>query len=78
MNATLIVVVAALVTVVATPVAMALAARLGVEDRPGALKPQQVPVPYLGGVAVFAGVVVGAAPGRPSVLVPLALYSFAP
>ncbi len=73
MSATLIVVVAALVTLVATPVAMAVAGHLGVVDRPGALKPQQTPVPYLGGVAVFAGTAVGAAAGRPLVLVPLAL-----
>ena len=73
MSGIVIVVVAAAVTVVATPVVMAVAGRLGVVDRPGVLKPQQAPVPYLGGVAVFAGVVVGAASGRPSVLVPLAL-----
>jgi UDP-GlcNAc:undecaprenyl-phosphate GlcNAc-1-phosphate transferase len=40
-------------------------------DAPGALKPQAEPVPYLGGVGVFAGMVVGAV-GRPSVLLPLA------
>ena len=32
---------------------------LGILDRPGALKTQESPVPYLGGVAVFAGVTVG-------------------
>ncbi len=73
MSGALIVAVALAATLVATPLVMALAGRLGVVDRPGALKPQQTPVPYLGGVAVFAGVVVGAAAGRPSVLVPLAL-----
>jgi UDP-GlcNAc:undecaprenyl-phosphate/decaprenyl-phosphate GlcNAc-1-phosphate transferase len=72
-STTLIVVVAAAATLVATPLVMKLAGRLGVVDRPGVLKPQQAPVPYLGGVAVFAGVVVGAAAGRPSVLIPLAL-----
>ena len=61
------------VTVAVTPVMMRVANRLGIVDRPGALKPQTVPVPYLGGVAVFAGLVVGAAVGRPSVLVPLAM-----
>ncbi len=40
-------------------------------DKPGPLKPQASAVPYLGGVAVFAGVVVGATTGRPSVLMPL-------
>ena len=73
MSGPLIVVVAAAVTLAATPLVMVAAGRLGVVDRPGALKPQQAPVPYLGGVAVFLGVVVGAAAGRPSVVVPLAL-----
>jgi UDP-GlcNAc:undecaprenyl-phosphate GlcNAc-1-phosphate transferase len=72
-SGTLIVVVAASATLVATPLVMVVAGRLGVVDRPGALKPQQAPVPYLGGVAVFLGVVVGGASGRPSVLVPLAM-----
>ena len=57
--------------VVSTPVAMRLAQRLGVVDRPGPLKPQGAPVPYLGGVAVFLGAAIGAAVGRPSVLWPL-------
>jgi UDP-GlcNAc:undecaprenyl-phosphate GlcNAc-1-phosphate transferase len=64
---------ALVVTLVATPLAMASAARLGIVDRPGSLKPQVSPVPYLGGVAVFAGLVVGVAAGRPSVLVPLGM-----
>ena len=59
---------AALVT---TPVAMVLARRTGVMDRPGQLKSQTVAVPYLGGVGVFAGTAVGVLVGRPSVLVPL-------
>jgi UDP-GlcNAc:undecaprenyl-phosphate GlcNAc-1-phosphate transferase len=53
--------------------AIVAAGRLGVVDRPGALKPQQAPVPYLGGVGVFTGVAVGAAVGRPSVIIPLAM-----
>lgn len=64
-------IVAVLVTVAATPLVMAAARRFGVLDRPGELKPQAAPVPYLGGVAVFAGLIVGAAVGRPSVLIPL-------
>jgi UDP-GlcNAc:undecaprenyl-phosphate/decaprenyl-phosphate GlcNAc-1-phosphate transferase len=55
-----------------TPVAIVTAKRLGIVDRPGALKPQHQPVPYLGGIAVFTGLIVGAVAGRPSVLLPLA------
>jgi len=58
--------------VVLTPAAMALARRTGVVDRPGPLKPQAAPVPYLGGLAVFVAAVIGAAPSRPSVVAPLA------
>jgi UDP-GlcNAc:undecaprenyl-phosphate/decaprenyl-phosphate GlcNAc-1-phosphate transferase len=60
------------VTAAVTPVVIVAARRWGVVDRPGALKPQTVPVPYLGGVAVFAGLVIGAAVGRPVVIIPLA------
>ena len=42
----------------------------GVIDRPGPLKTHETPVPYLGGVAVFAGVVVGGSVGRPVTLIP--------
>ena len=42
-------------TLVATPLAARLARRVGALDRPGALKVQQEPVPYLGGLAVAAG-----------------------
>jgi len=72
-NAALVAVVAGAVTLVATPLVMAVAGRLGVVDRPGALKPQATAVPYLGGVAVFAGLLVGVLAGRPSVVVPLAM-----
>jgi UDP-GlcNAc:undecaprenyl-phosphate GlcNAc-1-phosphate transferase len=58
--------------VVLTPVAMAVATRTGVVDRPGPLKPQAAPVPYLGGVAVFLAALVGAAIGHPVVIAPLA------
>lgn len=60
------------VALVVTPVMIVVARRSGVVDRPGALKDQATPVPYLGGVAVFAGAAVGALSGRPSVLIPLA------
>ena len=59
-------------TAVAVPVCIVLARRLGVMDLPGPLKPHLTPVPYLGGLAVFAGVVVGGWLGRPIALVPLA------
>ena len=42
---------------VVTPVVARLAVRLGVVDRPGPLKVQSRPVPYLGGVAMLAGIV---------------------
>jgi UDP-N-acetylmuramyl pentapeptide phosphotransferase/UDP-N-acetylglucosamine-1-phosphate transferase len=73
MSIPVIAVVALAVTVVMTPAVMVAANHFGIVDRPGALKPQSAPVPYLGGVAVFAGLVVGAAAGRPIVMVPLAL-----
>jgi UDP-GlcNAc:undecaprenyl-phosphate/decaprenyl-phosphate GlcNAc-1-phosphate transferase len=60
------------VALVATPLAMVVARRTGIMDRPGDLKSQTSPVPYLGGVAVFAGMAIGAAAGRPTVVVPLA------
>jgi UDP-GlcNAc:undecaprenyl-phosphate GlcNAc-1-phosphate transferase len=65
--------VAGAVVLVSTPVAMAVATRLGVVDRPGALKRQSTPVPYLGGAAVYVAVVTAVVLGRPVVLVPLAL-----
>ncbi len=69
----LLVAVAALVaTAAAVPVCIAVAHRWGIVDRPGPLKAQQVPVPYLGGVALFAGVAVGGLVGRPVALIPLA------
>ncbi len=68
----LLVAVGALVaTAVAVPACIAAAHRWRVMDRPGPLKTQDTPVPYLGGVAVFAGLVIGGWVGRPVVLVPL-------
>ena len=72
MTTPIVVGIGACVTAVAlTPVVMSVAGRLGVVDRPGPLKPQRAPVPYLGGMAVFLAVSIGAAVGRPSVLAPL-------
>jgi len=59
------------VAVVLTPVAMVVATRTGVVDRPGRLKDQARAVPYLGGVAVLAGVLVAVLAHRPSLAVPL-------
>jgi UDP-GlcNAc:undecaprenyl-phosphate GlcNAc-1-phosphate transferase len=72
MSGPAIAVVAFAVTAAATPVVIVVARRTGVVDRPGALKPQVAAVPYLGGIAVFAGTLVGVAAGRPSVVWPLA------
>ena len=59
------------VALVATPLAAVLARRFGVVDRPGPLKVQQTPVPYLGGLAVFAALAVPVASVRPALLAPL-------
>ena len=61
------------VSLVLTPVAIVVARRTGIMDRPGELKDQARAVPYLGGAAVFAGVAVGVWGTRPTVLVPLFL-----
>ena len=66
-------VVAFAVGLVATPVAARVAHRLGVVDRPGALKVHAEPVPYLGGAAVFVAVAGPLAFERPALLVPLGL-----
>jgi UDP-GlcNAc:undecaprenyl-phosphate/decaprenyl-phosphate GlcNAc-1-phosphate transferase len=66
-------IIAAAVTLLATPVAARVAVRVGVVDRPGPLKVQQRPVPYLGGVAVFAGLAGPVAWAQPALLVPLGL-----
>ena len=62
-------------TALLTPVVIRLALRTGVVDHPGGpLKPHARPVAYLGGVAVFCGVLattIGSA--HPAVLLPLAL-----
>jgi UDP-GlcNAc:undecaprenyl-phosphate GlcNAc-1-phosphate transferase len=66
-------IIGAVVTLLATPLAARLARRMGVVDRPGPLKVQQLPVPYLGGVAVFAGLAGPVAWAQPALLVPLGL-----
>ena len=72
MEVLLVAATALVVTGAAVPLCIAAAHRWGIMDRPEALKTQQVPVPYLGGVAVFVGVAVGACVRRPVVLIPLA------
>jgi UDP-GlcNAc:undecaprenyl-phosphate GlcNAc-1-phosphate transferase len=64
---------ALVVSAAAVPFCIAAARRWDVMDRPGPLKSQRAPVPYLGGVAVFCGVVVGALASRPIVLVPITM-----
>lgn len=56
---------------VGTPLAMAVARRVGLVDRPGPLKPHAVAVPYLGGLGVAAALVVGVTPS-PWLALPLA------
>jgi len=51
-------VVAGLISVVLTPLAIRTALRLGVLDRPGAHKSHETPTPYLGGVAIVVAVTV--------------------
>jgi UDP-GlcNAc:undecaprenyl-phosphate/decaprenyl-phosphate GlcNAc-1-phosphate transferase len=64
---------AVVIAAIATPVVARLAVRLEVVDRPGPLKVQTRPVPYLGGVAVFAALVGPVAWAQPTLLVPLGL-----
>ncbi|HEV2068493.1 MAG TPA: MraY family glycosyltransferase [Acidimicrobiales bacterium] len=66
-------IVALLVAAACTPLAIVVARRTGVVDHPGPLKVQARPIPYLGGVAVFAGVAAGGALSAPRWLLPLAL-----
>jgi UDP-N-acetylmuramyl pentapeptide phosphotransferase/UDP-N-acetylglucosamine-1-phosphate transferase len=61
--------------VVLTPFVRRGARAFGVVDRPGPLKVQREPVPYLGGVAVFVAVALVVAPWHPALLIPLALAS---
>jgi UDP-GlcNAc:undecaprenyl-phosphate GlcNAc-1-phosphate transferase len=68
-----VVILAFVVALAATPPAMALARRLDLLDHPGELKVQTSPIPYLGGLGVAAGLTVGVAVARPSLLVPLGM-----
>ena len=61
------------VALVATPVAMFVATRIGFVNRPGPLKVHARPIPYLGGAAVFAALAGPVIAVRPSLLVPLLL-----
>ncbi len=61
------------VAVVATPLAMWLASRIGFVNEPGRLKVHARPIPYLGGVAVLLALVGPVGATRPSLLVPLVL-----
>ena len=73
MNVVVVALLALATTLAATPVAIVVARRTGIVDRPGPLKSQSSSVPYLGGAAVMAGVAVGMFGHRVSVLVPLLL-----
>jgi len=66
---------ALVVTLVLTPIAIRVALRTGIVDRPGALKVQETPVAYLGGVAVFGGLAAALVPhaGAARLLIPLGL-----
>ncbi|MFM7617793.1 MAG: glycosyltransferase family 4 protein [Actinomycetes bacterium] len=68
-------VVAFAVAVLLTPIAIRVAVRTGIVDRPGALKVHATPVAYLGGVAVFGGLAAALvlADGSARLLLPLAL-----
>ena len=66
-------IVAFVVTASLTPVAARVARRLGVVDRPGPLKVQSQPVPYLGGLAVLAGLAGPLLVGRPELAPALTL-----
>ncbi|MEI7859007.1 MAG: MraY family glycosyltransferase [Acidimicrobiales bacterium] len=71
MNLLALALIAFLVTLALTPLAISVATRTGIMDRPGELKEQTRAVPYLGGVAVLAGVLVGVLSDRPSLAIPL-------
>jgi UDP-GlcNAc:undecaprenyl-phosphate GlcNAc-1-phosphate transferase len=69
----LAVLVAFVVAASVTPLAARVARRLDVVDRPGPLKVQSRPVPYLGGVAVFVGLALPVFWTRPAALIPIGL-----
>jgi UDP-GlcNAc:undecaprenyl-phosphate/decaprenyl-phosphate GlcNAc-1-phosphate transferase len=61
------------VAVVAAPITARFGRRWGFVDRPGPLKVQAEPVPYLGGLVVFAGLAGPVAVARPVLIIPLAM-----
>lgn len=63
-------IVAFVVTVVATPLCGRLARRVGLVDRPGPLKVHARPVPYLGGLALLFGLLGPVSASRPALLGP--------
>ena len=69
----MVVILAFLAALAATPAAARLARRTNILDHPGDLKVHTRAVPYLGGVGVAAGVAVGVAPAHPGLLIPLGL-----
>jgi UDP-GlcNAc:undecaprenyl-phosphate/decaprenyl-phosphate GlcNAc-1-phosphate transferase len=69
---TFVAILSVFVTAIALPACILVARRFDIVDRPEPLKTHEAPVAYLGGVAVFAGLVVGEAVGRPVTLIPLA------
>lgn len=70
----LLTVAAGAVTAVSAPLTARIAQRIGLLDRPGPLKVQSSPVPYLGGAAVFCGVAVAlVGSGHLPLVLPLAL-----
>jgi UDP-GlcNAc:undecaprenyl-phosphate GlcNAc-1-phosphate transferase len=64
-------IVAIAVCVILAPIAARLARAVGVVDRPGPLKVQAQPVPYLGGLAVFAALAGPVALVHNTLLIPL-------
>lgn len=62
-------------SLVLTPVAAGVARRFGIVDRPGPLKVQREPVPYLGGLAVFVALAIPVAFDHAALLLPLALLA---
>lgn len=51
--------IAGLAAAILTPICMTLARHFNVLDRPGGLKTHKTPIPYLGGLAVYAGFLIG-------------------
>ena len=69
----MVLIIAFVAALIATPLAMALARRIGLLDHPGDLKIQVESIPYLGGLGVAAGLAVGAGVAHPALLLPLGI-----